>query len=364
MTAEMNTEMIHNSQVPIQIGSASSQAAEQQAQPQVPVRPSEVSIADDMESVDLTPPQSPGLHPPLPEAQPQTEPQFHALPVYGIVPQSQLELGHQLESDGYDQAPEALAPWQPQPQPKFTEPSTVPSADHNGSRFVESFPAPVTAPTLAADPTPTPSLPVSSSQDPNDFNELQDQAKLAESRVRLMDTTIDILFTMFNTKYDLDKSLEKVCSRLLKSLSYGNSGSKNVPASAFEIVAGPGDDCDSLEKRELEENLAILAGSEAWVVEHMLSLRECLDEKQKNIVLAGAFVDEKSEKKKEKEQVKQIEKLAVKIMEMVEKRKEKEKWRCAMRAFKGKMPEVQTVQMNAAGEVNEDKENAWTEIRL
>ncbi|EJD01867.1 uncharacterized protein FOMMEDRAFT_156997 [Fomitiporia mediterranea MF3/22] len=147
--------------------------------------------------------------------------------------------------------------------------------------------------------------------DPNQVDgvsELQRYSKLAQSRVELMDTTIDILLDSFKNKYDLDKAIEKDCGKRLKAMS----DPKGVPDRAV------------LRDEALEENLEILANSNKWVDEQLEKLDVCLREKQRNIQIAGPLVDEEEEHRKEEKQTKRIIHIAEKIRKRFQRRKEKQ----------------------------------------
>ena len=133
---------------------------------------------------------------------------------------------------------------------------------------------------------------ISAPAQPTDaVSELQERAKLAASRVRLMDSTIDILVETFKNKYQLDKELEKRCSKLLK-------------ATVVETT-----------NKSLREDLDILDKSIQWTQEQLGYLEECLHEKHRNMQIAGPLVNAKKEHKKEEKQMKSIDKAARKIQQ-------------------------------------------------
>ncbi|KAL5478540.1 hypothetical protein ACEPAI_2724 [Sanghuangporus weigelae] len=233
----------------------------------------------------------PQVHPAL-ELQHQAQVPYTHAPQQSQVPQVAFQPVPRFQPEEV----QVLAP------PELQEPEMTTAA----SRFLPQvqqaqipIPIPVPAPIPGIHNPPEQVAEVVTSVDPNAqvsqpsdaVSELQQRASLAASRVQLMDATIDVLVETFKNKYQLDKELEKRCSKLLK-------------ASVLETT-----------DHTLKEDLETLSNSTGWVREQVQNLEECLHEKHRNMQLAGPLVDTKRERKKEEKQMKSIEKAARKIQQ-------------------------------------------------
>ncbi|KAL5520884.1 hypothetical protein ACEPAF_2887 [Sanghuangporus sanghuang] len=237
---------------------------DEQAQPQVhPV----LELQHQAQAPDIDVPQQPEVpqvaFQPVPKVQPE-EVQVLALP----------ELQEPQEPEMTMAAPQSLPQVQQAPIP-VPVPAPIPGI-HN-------------PPEQVAEVVTSVDLNAGASQPSDAVSELQQRASLAASRVQLMDATIDILVETFKNKYQLDKELEKRCSKLLK-------------AAVLETT-----------DHTLKEDLETLSNSFRWIQEQVQNLEECLHEKHRNMQLAGPLVNAKRERKKEEKQMKSIEKAARKI---------------------------------------------------
>ncbi|KAL5497767.1 hypothetical protein ACEPAH_2698 [Sanghuangporus vaninii] len=264
-------------------------------QPVPKFQPEEIQV---LELPELEEPQQPEISQvafqPVPKVQPEEvqelalpeiqEPQQPEIPqvAFQPVPKVQPEEAQVLALPELQESEMAMAAPQSSPQVQQA-PFSVP------------VPAPIPGiynpPEQAAEVFTSVDLNAGVSQPSDAVSELQQRASLAASRVQLMDATIDILVETFKNKDQLDKALEKRCSKLLK-------------ASVLETT-----------DHTLKEDLKTLSNSIGWVEEQVQNLEECLHEKHRNMQLAGPLVNAKHEGKKEEKQIKSIEKAARKIQQ-------------------------------------------------
>ncbi|KAL5514607.1 hypothetical protein ACEPAG_1923 [Sanghuangporus baumii] len=231
-----------------------------------------------------------------PQVHPALESQYQAQAPYTDVPQQPQipQVAFLPEPEVQPEEVQVLAP------PELQEPDMTTAAPRSFSQVQEAqipIPAPAPIPGIHNPPEQiaevvTSAYPSAQTFQPSDaVSELQQRASLAASRVQLMDATIDVLVETFKNKYQLDKELEKRCSKLLK-------------ASVLETT-----------DRTLKEDLETLSNSLQWVQEQVQNLEECLLEKHRNMQLAVPLVNTKSERNKEEKQIKSIEKAARKIQQ-------------------------------------------------